>query len=70
MCLPGLSKDDMWAYFEGTVCPEVQARQPSVGDQVRPKIEVLLERMVLKKPPLSKVKYLVDTLVTRIIVGT
>ena len=56
MCLPGLSKDDMWAYFEATVCPEVQARQPSVGDQVRPKIEVLLEHMVLKKPPLSKVK--------------
>ena len=54
----------MWAYFETAVCPEVQARQPSVGDQVRPKIEVLLEHMVLKKPPLSKVnsKYRVDVL--------
>lgn len=56
--MPGLSKDDMWAYFEGIVCPQVQARQPSVGDLVRSKIEVLLEHMVLKKPSLSKVKRL------------
>ena len=45
----------MWRYFEKVVAPEVQARQPSRSQVSRPKVEVLLEHLVEKKPSLSKV---------------
>ena len=50
-----LTKSAMWRYFEKVVAPEIQAHQPSQPQASRPKLEVLLEQLVKKKPPLSKV---------------
>ena len=57
--MPELTKGAMWRYFENIVCPEVQARQPSRTPHVRPKLEVLLDQLVQKKPPLSKASYII-----------
>ena len=55
--VPGITVDDMWRYVENVISPEVITRRMQVqetqdGDN---DIEVLLERMVDKKPCLSKV---------------
>lgn len=54
-----LTKAAMWRYFENVVAPEVQARQPSRPQLTRPKLEVLLDQLVEKKPPLSKVGHII-----------
>ena len=57
--MPGITVKDMWRYIENVVGPEVISRQMPMKEAQESDndIEKLLEKMVDKKPSLSKVLY-------------
>ena len=53
--MPNLTSKDMWKYVQNFIGPEIIARQMPSTTSCESDIESLLERLVLKKPPLPKV---------------